>query len=75
MSLAFFVKEFNFQSSVFNGCHDVWMLISIDTNSIAILNIHSFAIYYIIFGITKSEAINLVKKMLYWDKKVGHYKK
>lgn len=65
LSLAFFVKGFNFQSSVFNGCHDVLMLISIDTNSVAILNIYSVAISDIIVGISKSEATNLLKKMLF----------
>ena len=42
--LVFFDKGFGFQSAFCNGCHDV-LKVSIDINSIAILNIHD--IYYL----------------------------
>ena len=45
-----------FQPAVSGGCHDV-LKMSIDTNSIAILNIHSVAYCCIINGISISEAI------------------
>ena len=48
----FLDKGFKFQSSVCNGYHDVLMM-SIDINSIAILNIHGIDYRCIFFGISK----------------------
>ena len=43
---------------VCNGCHDVLMM-SIDLNHIAILNIHGALYHCVISEISKSEAMNL----------------
>ena len=51
----FLVKGFKF-----NGCHNVLMM-SIDINSIVILNIYGVDYRCIIVGISKIEAINLLK--------------
>ena len=64
------------QKTVCNGCHDI-LLMSIDISSIVILNIQDvYYVYYrfviilniqdvyyrfVIFGITKSEVINLLR--------------
>ena len=56
----FLDKRFKFQSSVSDGCYDVYMM-SIDINSSVILNIHGADYCCIIVGITKPEAINLLK--------------
>ena len=53
-------KGFRFQSSVHNGCLGV-LMISIDVNSIVILNIHGVYYCCIIVGISKSEAKNLLR--------------
>ena len=53
----FLDKGFKFQSPVCNNCHDV-LTMSIDNNSIAILNIHGADYCCIIFGISKTEAIS-----------------
>ena len=47
-----------FQPAVSGGCHDV-LKMSIDTNSIAILNIHNVDYWCIINGISISEAIKM----------------
>ena len=49
-------KGLRFLPAVSGGCHDV-LKISIDTNNIAILNIHSVGYCCIIDGISISEAI------------------
>ena len=57
---SFLDKGFKFQSSVCNGCHDVLMMY-VDINSLAILNIDSADYCCIINNISKSEDINLFK--------------
>ena len=52
----FLDKKCKFQWSACNGCHDVLML-SVNLNSIAILNIHYVDCFCISAGITKSETI------------------
>ena len=47
-------------SMICNDYHDL-LMISIDINSIAILNIHDVDYCCIINGITKSQAMNLLK--------------
>lgn len=56
-------KEFSFQSSVFNDCHDQ-LTMSFDINSIVVLNIHGVEYCSTIFEISKCEAINLLKMLL-----------
>ena len=56
----FLDKAFKFQSSVHNSCYDVLMM-SIDINSIATLNNHGVDYYCIIIGISKREAINVLR--------------
>ena len=56
----FLDKGFKFQPAFCNGCHDV-LLMSIDLNSIAILNTHGLDYHCIINEIRKSKAINLFK--------------
>ena len=48
-------------------------MMSVNFNDIAVLNIEGIASHYIINGISKSEAINLLKDTNL-TKKVGHYK-
>ena len=57
-----------FQRAVWNGCHGVLMM-SISLNSIFILNIHRTDYHCIIAGITKFEAINLLKNADLSEKK------
>ena len=56
----FLDKGFKFKPPVCNGCHDV-LMISLDLNYIAILNIDGVDYGCIINGISKSEAINLLE--------------
>lgn len=49
-----------FQKTVCNGCHDI-LLMSIDISSIVTLNIQDAYYRFVIFGITKSEDINLLR--------------
>ena len=49
-------KGFKLPSSVCNGCHDVLIMV-IDINIIAFLNIHGVGYRCIIIGISKSEAL------------------
>ena len=65
-------KGFKFQPDACNGCHGVLMM-SVNFNDIAVLNIEGIASHYIINGISKSEAIILLKDTNL-TKKVGHYK-
>ena len=48
-------------------------MMSIDVKSIAILNMPSADYHCIITGISKSEAVNLLKKIMIWVRKVEHY--
>ena len=63
-----FVINVNFQTKdlsfnhVYNGCHEV-LMISIDINSIVILNIHIVVYQCIIAGNTKSEATSLCRNV------------
>ena len=68
----FLDKGFNFQSYVFNGCHDL-LMISVNLSEIAILNIKGANYCCIFSGINKSEAINLMQTT-YLTKKVEHCK-
>ena len=56
----FFDKAFKFQRNVCNGCDDV-LMISINVNQIAILNIKGAYYYCVINGINKSDAVNLLQ--------------
>ena len=58
----FLDKAFKFQSSICNSCYDVLMM-SIDINSIAILNDHGVDYYRIIIGISNREAINVLRNV------------
>ena len=51
-------KVFKFQPNVFNGCHDV--LMSINLNDIAILNINGADYCVITTEISKGEALHLL---------------
>ena len=55
-------KGFKFQPALCNGCHNLLMMY-MDLNSIAILNVHGHDYQCIINGISKSEHTNLYKKM------------
>ena len=57
----FLNKRFNFQPDVCNGCNDV--LMSINLNDIAILNIHDVYYRCIIIGISKIKAIKLMQNI------------
>ena len=60
--LYFLDKGFKFQTDIFNGCHDVLMM-SINLNNIAILNIYSDDYCCIMGGISKREAVNLLENI------------
>ena len=68
----FFEKGFKFQPNVCNGCHDVLMM-SMNLNDTAILNIHNFDYRCIVYGISKSEAVHLLQNVDL-SKKMDHYK-
>lgn len=53
-------KRLRFQATACNSSHDLLMM-SIDTNNIAILNISSVYYRFIGFRISKNKAINLFK--------------
>ena len=55
----FFNHGFKFQDYVCNGCHDLTML-SVNISDIAIITVKN-ADYHIIYNISKSGAINLLK--------------
>ena len=59
--LEFSNKRYRFESFFCNSCYDVLMM-SIDIDSIAILNIHDVDYRCIIVRISKSEAINFINK-------------
>ena len=56
----FLDKGFKFESHVCNGCHDVLMM-SINLNNIAILNVNGTHCHCIINRISKSDAVNLLQ--------------
>ena len=58
----FLKKGFKFQPNVCNRCHDLLMM-SINLSDVAILNIKGCDYRYIISGISKSEAKNLLQNI------------
>ena len=65
----FLDKGFKFQPYVWNECHD-FLMISINLNDIATLNIHGAGYRCIISGISKNEVVNLLQKE-YLNEKSG----
>ena len=63
----FIDKIFTFQTTVCNNCQDV-LIMFVDINSIAILNIYDIDYRCIIVGITKSEAIVLLRNADFSEK-------
>ena len=61
----FLDKDFKFQSNVCNRCHDLLMM-SMNLNDIAILNIKTSDCCCIISGISTTYAINLLKKVIHY---------
>ena len=57
----FLDQIFTFQPTVCNRCHDVLLMMAIDINIIAILNIHGVDYCYIIKVNSKGEAINVLE--------------
>ena len=58
----FLNKGFKFQPNVCNGCHDL-LIMSMNLSDITILKIKCFDYRCIISGISKNEAINLLRKI------------
>ena len=58
----FFNHGFEFQDSVWDGCHDLTML-SVNVSDIAIITVKNFAYRCISHNIIKSEAINILKNL------------
>ena len=58
----FFNHGFNFQDYVCNGCHDLSML-CLNISDIPIITVKNVDYHCIIYNISKSEAINLLKKI------------
>lgn len=54
------IKRFDFQSSVYNGYHDISMMSS-GINSFVILYINGVDCRYVIAGLSKSETIILLR--------------
>ena len=63
----FFNHGFEFQDSVYNGCHVLTML-SVNISDIAIITIKNVDYCCIVHNISKSEAINLLKKSVFEDR-------
>ena len=63
----FLSKVFRFQQSVGNACHDISMRCFV-TNNISILNIHGVDYCFIIFGINKGKAIEMIVNSVLDDK-------
>ena len=57
---------FKFQNSVCNCCHDLTLL-CLNINNVAIITVKSVDYCFIIHGISKSEAIHLLKKSIIDD--------
>ena len=53
-------KSFKFQPDVWNRCHDV-LMISINLDDIAILNIRGVDYRCVVNGISKSKTVNLLQ--------------
>ena len=64
----FLDKSIKFQPNVYNGCHDLLMM-SMNLNDIAILNIKSADYCCRISGISKNKAINLMQNTNLTEKK------
>ena len=64
----FLDKRFRYQPCVCNECHDVLMM-SINFNAIAILNILGVDYHCIINGICKSDAVNLLQNVHLTEKR------
>ena len=58
----FLDKAFKFQPNLYNGCHDLFVM-SMNLSDIAILNMKVSNYCCIISGISKSEAINIMKNI------------
>ena len=56
----FLDKGLRFQNTIFYGCQE-WLIMSSDIKSITVLNINGVDYYCIIFGISKSEDIDVLK--------------
>ena len=63
----FFNHGFEFQVSVFNGCHDLSML-SVNISDITIITVKNVDHHCIIHNINKSDAINLLENSLLEDR-------
>ena len=63
---------FKFQDSVSNGCHD-WSILCLQISDIAIITVKNVDYCCIIQNMSKSEAINLLEKVLLEDP--GYIKK
>ena len=63
----FFNHGFKFQDSVCNGCHDLTTL-SVNISNNAIITMKNVDYLCIIHNISKSEAINLLKKSVLEDR-------
>ena len=68
----FLNKGFKFQLNVYNECHDL-LIMCMNLSDISILNIKGADYCYIIGGISKSEAINLMQN-IDLTKKLQQYK-
>ena len=60
LSTVFLIKRLMFQANVCNGSHGI-LMVSIDINSITILDIYGVNYHCFIVGIIKREAINLLR--------------
>ena len=58
----FLDRRLTFQPKVCNGCHDELMM-SVNLSNIAILNINGADYRYIISGISRSDAINVMQNI------------
>ena len=67
--LLFFNHGFKFQDSVCNGYHDLTIL-SLDVSDIAVITVKNFDCCCIVHDISRSESINVSKKIFL--EKRGH---
>ena len=63
----FFNHWFKYQDSVCNGCHDLLMQ-CVNISDIAIITVKGAAYCFIIHGISKSDAINLLENSILDDR-------
>ena len=56
-------KAFKFQPNIWNRCHDL-LLMSMNLGDIAIIKIKKVDYYCVITGISKSQAVKLLQKIL-----------